>query len=162
MDKLYEKHGVFASFRVSQVLHLWLQVGGTTPFFSGTAIIPLVSRFFILLLIVLLPLRGWSTEQMTTQMAVQATVQMTLGAAVDAMPADCPMRAQQVASNSDAPMGEPESQRSCQSCQLCMPLAALQTLTLQAFTAPPHTHTVASAARFVSADLVRDTKPPIA
>ena len=120
-------------------------------FFTATVIIALVSRFFILLLIVLLPLRGWNADLMGTQMAANQAV----------MSADCPMMAGMQASTHDSTHDDSEAQRSCQSCQLCMPLIALESLTIDTFTVKPQAPQAHHLARFVSAELVRAVKPPI-
>ena len=109
--------------------------------------------FTILLLIVLLPLRGWAVERMANDMAAGA------------MPADCPMlQMVQVApadtSSSDGKETSP-ADRTCQSCQLCMSLVAQEMPTLQADQPAPHARAVHSAYGFTSADLPRSIKPPI-
>jgi hypothetical protein len=113
-----------------------------------------VSRFFILLLIVLLPLRGWSADLMGMQMAAGQV----------AMSADCPMMAAMPASTPtpDSTHDDSDLQRSCQSCQLCMPLIALETLTLDTLTVKPQAPQAHHVARFDSAELARAVKPPIA
>ncbi|MES2581632.1 MAG: hypothetical protein V4627_02855 [Pseudomonadota bacterium] len=107
----------------------------------------------ILLLIVLLPLRGWAVERMADDMAAGV------------MPADCPMlQMVQVApadtGTSDGKETSP-AERTCQSCQLCMSLVAQEMSTLQADQPAPHALAVHSAYGFTSADLPRSIKPPI-
>lgn len=126
-----------------------------------------MSRFFIILLIALLPLRGWSVERMAVHMAASAS-------AAQAMPSDCPMMIQTGASASDAGakhLGDssdkgdygksPGNSLSCQSCQLCMSLATPDTPAIQPLAGGPRATTAARAERFASADLPRATKPPI-
>jgi hypothetical protein len=114
-----------------------------------------VSRFFILLLIVLLPLRGWSSDFMGTQMA----------AGQGAMSSDCPMMAGEMVemqgAHSDTTRTDGDVQRSCQSCQLCMPLIAQESLTVDSFVVKPQAPQAHHLSRFVSAELERHVKPPI-
>lgn len=114
-----------------------------------------VSRIVILiLLIVLLPLRGWSAERMAEHMAASA------------MPADCPM-VMLTAGSAEAGASDDDgatlstTDRSCQSCQLCMALIAPETVAVQTLSAAPHAVTVHSTDRFASVDPVRAAKPPI-
>jgi hypothetical protein len=132
----------------------------TKRFIAATVIISSVSRFFILLLIVLLPLRGWSADLMGTQMATGQA----------AMSADCPMMAgvmidmQSAHSNnahSDGTRTDGDMQRNCQSCQLCMPVIALEFLTIDSFLVKPQAPQVYHLSRIVSAELERAVKPPI-
>lgn len=113
-----------------------------------------VTRICItILLIVLLPLRGWAVEQMAHDMAAGA------------MPADCPMV--QMAQAAPADMGSEydgattPTDRTCQSCQLCMALAAAEMPIIQAVGHAPPTVVVHRADRFVSADISPVSKPPI-
>ncbi len=110
---------------------------------------PVTRIFIIALLIVLLPLRGWTAERMAEHMAATA------------MPADCPMMMQagspDQASTDDGEAATPADR----TCQLCMSLAAPETATVQAVSPAPQTVAVQPADRFASADLPRAAKPPI-
>jgi hypothetical protein len=114
-----------------------------------------VTRLFtILLLIALLPLRGWAVERMANDMAAGA------------MPADCPMV--QMAQAAPADTGSMDdagtttpTERTCQSCQLCMALAAPEMPIVQAAGPAPLTVAVHRADRFASAYLSPVSKPPI-
>lgn len=125
-----------------------------------------VTRLLLLLLIALLPLRGWAADRMALHVeAVPAAVQaQQLDAPHAAMDPDCPVHLQHAHSASHgpaAPAQQGADHKSCQSCQLCMAMAVpdmAQALALQS--APrllPRMHT----ARFASVDLARHTKPPI-
>jgi hypothetical protein len=134
-----------------------------TAFQAALVIISSVKRFFILLLIVLLPLRGWGAQLMSTQMAAgQAAVHVgESSGAQAAMAADCPMMAAMQGTAHDTPNPDSDVQRNCQSCQLCMPLIALPPLTIDNFEVKPQAPQVSHLSRFVSAELERAVKPPI-
>ncbi len=107
-------------------------------------------------------MRSWSAQSMAIQIAhSQASVQaVDKQVSMDGMPADCPMLAQP--SPKDMESHSPAKDlAACQSCHLCMTLAALSF---------PQTHLLAYAkqlppkaghANFISADLARQVKPPI-
>ena len=124
-----------------------------------TAVFRLV---FIFLLIVLLPLRGWTAERMAERMAA---TEVSTSQAMGAMPADCPMMMK---------MGSPHetltddsgtttpTERTCQCCQLCMSLAAHNVHAVHSVCAAPQSVAVHRSDSFASADLPRVSKPPIA
>jgi hypothetical protein len=107
-------------------------------------------------MIALLPLRGWSAERMAVSMAVAmaASPALASGAHHAAMPADCPMLL-----TKDG--GDGKTERSCQTCQLCMSLAAAEAPAAKAAAHQQLAATTPSADRFSSADLARAAKPPI-
>ena len=72
-----------------------------------------MARVIVLLLIALLPLRGWTVERMGIQIATAAQV--------SAMPADCAMHMQDGGKSASAEKGV--NHQGCSTCQLCMPLA---------------------------------------
>jgi hypothetical protein len=129
-----------------------------------------MQRWFLILMLVLLPARGWSAQLMGMEMgaAQMATVQM--GAAHHAsmpfssdamadMPADCPMH--MAASAQEASTSADQQHPTCQACQLCMPLAVLGhtgfTLGHQRCPMPLPQARMS----FVSAELALAVKPPI-
>ena len=119
-----------------------------------SAIMAAMSRLFILFLIALLPLRGWTVERMVVQMGGQS--------------AECALHMQMAMQAGPQDAAEPEpaaSQRpdhqGCQSCQLCMPLAALATPMLVLTAAAAQAQPLPANIRFASADAARYTKPPI-
>lgn len=114
-----------------------------------------VSRFFILVLIALLPLRAWSVERMAVHMAANEVAGAT-GEAVAAMPADCPMH---MTAADDST--EPQAERGCQSCQLCMSLSPATLSLLKAPGLRPLSAASPPADRYASAELARLVKPPI-
>lgn len=125
--------------------------------------------FLLILLIAVLPLRGWTAERMADHMAANSGA-ASQHATTGAMPADCPMMLQMAvkagamqdpATDDDSAAPTTSSERTCQSCQLCMSLAAPETTAVQAASPAPQTLAVHSAYRFASADLPRSIKPPI-
>src|SRR6185436_1449048 len=79
-------------------------------------------RIFVISMVLMLPLRGWTVEDMTVKMAgmevLAASISSLDAAAHTAMPSDCPMMAK-------AGTDHPNSKNtvSCQACQLCMAIA---------------------------------------
>ncbi|MBC7918966.1 MAG: hypothetical protein H7Y28_14270 [Rhodoferax sp.] len=120
-----------------------------------------MSRIFLILLIALLPLREWSAGRMAVYMAASETTAIAMAAEDQAMPADCPMTVKADSSEDGAGHGNSKGERSCQSCQLCMSLAALETQPIKSLSYKPLTAAIPRADRFASADLVRAAKPPI-
>jgi hypothetical protein len=129
-----------------------------------------MSRLLILFLIALLPLRGWTAQRMGLQMAglshsVQGASQAPGRSAECALHRQMDMQAGlQLKVQSGpldlAPTQQPEP-TSCQSCQLCMPLAASDALLLQALRLAPQPLPRSCSSAFVSAEAARYAKPPI-
>jgi len=131
-----------------------------------------MQRWFLILMLVLLPARGWSAQLMGIEMgaAQMATVQMgsahhasmsTNSDAMADMPADCPMHKAVSAQEANTGTNVDQQHPTCQACQLCMPLAVL------AHTGFPLGHQRCpmplpqARMRFVSAELALAVKPPI-
>jgi len=120
-------------------------------------------RWLVLLMVVMLPLRGWAGDLMSVQMA-------TMNAAADtvaAMPADCPMH---IASHAEAqasdateptPAHTGSGMQSCSSCELCIPLAKLACGSLEAVSFAVHEQPLMPSVDFASASLAPVVKPPI-
>jgi hypothetical protein len=113
-----------------------------------------VKRLVILLIIALLPLRGWAGDLMSVQMAAGG-----LPAQVGAMPADCPMLSVQVDAGdvSQAPTGP----TGCASCDLCLPMAELASQQFGVITFAAHTAPAIDGVDFCSAATALAFKPPI-
>jgi hypothetical protein len=60
-----------------------------------------MGRLFVILLILVLPLRGWSAQRTAIQMIPSLMAATTAG--IQAMPADCPMMAQPVSETEKSP-----------------------------------------------------------
>ncbi len=116
-----------------------------------------VSRFFILVLIALLPLRAWSVERMAVHMAANE-VAVAAGEPAAAMPADCPMH---ITAADDGQSSEAQAERGCQSCQLCMSLSPAVVPVLKAPGLRPQATASLQAVPYASAELARLVKPPI-
>lgn len=116
----------------------------------------LVSRLFILVLIALLPLRAWSVERMAVHMAANE-VAVATGEPAAVMPADCPMHMTTAEDST-----EPQAERGCQSCQLCMSLSPATLPLLKASGLRPLAAASPHADCYASAELARAVKPPIA
>ncbi len=121
-------------------------------------------RFFLVLLMVLVPLRVWAAEGMTVRMASMQldTTASVAGERVKAMPLDCPMMAKSGAMQDDPQQGENlSSHAGCQSCQLCMALASPQILNHAAPEMVKSGLRIWHPSSYTSADIARDVKPPI-
>lgn len=119
---------------------------------------------FVILMIALLPLRGWAGHVMAVEMAAQqitasqhaATAQANNDAA-PAMPSDCPMLGQAA----DDGSGKPNSPCSCDTCELCVALASARQPVFFEARFTPCTAPQAVIAGFSSADRSTGLKPPI-
>ncbi|RFO96723.1 hypothetical protein DIC66_11960 [Rhodoferax lacus] len=132
-----------------------------------------MARWFILFLIALLPLRGWSVERMALDMqgmpvaaqsqdlelgmSAECALHMQAGMQMDAS-ADA---AQAAVHGTDHKSSHKSEHKGCQSCQLCMPLLALDGAVPLHLASPPQQLPRAHSSRFVSADSARNAKPPI-
>lgn len=114
----------------------------------------------VILLVILIPLRGWSAERMAIQMAQQSQVAVEVGIEHVSMAADCPMMTQ-LPSQTEKSSTPSKSHVGCQTCQLCMSMADQDfsgpNVLAYETPAPP----VSGKASFISADLSRHAKPPI-
>lgn len=113
-----------------------------------------VRRLFIILMIALLPLRGWAGEFMSAQMAAGTAASQ----AVDAMPADCPMHAQADASKASHSSSGMEG---CMSCGLCIPMTEATFARFDGTAFAAHSLPSMPGAKFVSAGRALPLKPPI-
>lgn len=111
-----------------------------------------MTRFLVILLVMLLPLRGWSVERMEVQMAhSQVVAQSSDSYPLTAdMPMDCPMMDESA-----------KGFTGCQSCQLCMALTGLNEWAVQLPMQPACSPSVPLRVAFVSADPKRLPKTPI-
>jgi hypothetical protein len=130
------------------------------PVFPDT--IPTMGRLLVILLVMLLPLRGWSAERMAIQMTSSQVAIEIAGEQVSlaAMPEDCPMLAQQAVDIEKSPSPS-KSLAGCQTCQLCMSLAGQIDLPSNISTYERQAPPVIANVSYVSADLARLAKPPI-
>ncbi len=118
----------------------------------GAAYDALMNRLFIMLLIALLPLRGWAGDLMSVQMATSSLSPV----AASAMPIDCPMLA-----NADPSSEAPSGTNGCTSCDLCLPMAEavgsmIEVVAVAADASPP-----IGDVDFMSATSTPNLRPPI-
>lgn len=124
------------------------------------AIMEPMRRLLILIMIVLLPLRGWAGDLMGVQMATSGVASNV----ADAMPPGCPMHAQtgQAHSGPDTDAAPSHgSVENCASCGLCIPLAEFAGARLDLVAFANRVQPVLDDAEFVSAALAPSVKPPI-
>ena len=116
----------------------------------------------VVLMILLLPLRGWTGDAMATHMASTAVGLEAQVAAADktGTVADC--AGHQAGEQTDSSVPKSAGVETCQACQAChtVALSASPTIAGVLFAAP--TAPLAAAAQFTSADAALGQKPPIA
>ena len=120
-----------------------------------------MARLFILFLIALLPLRGWTVQGMVFAMEGSVPVAAASLPADIGMSEECALHMHSASGHHQTGESSAPVHKGCQSCQLCMPLAALDSPVVLALVASPQTLAITRSSRFVSADPARDVKPPI-
>jgi hypothetical protein len=116
---------------------------------------PGVRKLFAILLIVLLPLRGWTADHMaTTDLPIASHSVVT--SAIRMSP-DCAMRM----AAPDAATPHKPAHQGCNACQLCMPLATLSSIAVHWPLSSPVTAPRERFAAFSSAAPEQGIKPPI-
>lgn len=124
---------------------------------------PGVRKLFLILLILLLPLRGWTADAMVQSGPEHAPRHsLTMNSA---MAPDCAM-AMTAAPQGDATASETHASdgpahQGCHACQLCMPLAALPCCAWQGPARARQAARPLPAVAFASATLEPGNKPPI-
>jgi hypothetical protein len=116
-----------------------------------------MARLFILFLIALLPLRGWTAERMVFETGHGTAV----SAAASAMPEECALHMQMTSAHHETAASHVPDHKGCESCQLCMPLVALDSPVVLAAATGPQALPRMGTSQFASADSARDCKPPI-
>lgn len=116
-----------------------------------------MKRLFFLLLIVLLPLRGWAGDLMGVQMAASDLASQT----VRAMPADCPMKSMHASASVDDASQAPAGTEGCSSCDLCLPMAEPARLHFGVVAFATHAVPLLGGVDFFSASQALAFKPPI-
>ncbi|MEO8154143.1 MAG: hypothetical protein ABI605_13815 [Rhizobacter sp.] len=114
-------------------------------------------RLFVLLMIVLLPLRGWAGETMAVQMATNA---MTSESSAT-MPPDCNMFKASPSVADDEGMRIKTDTPSCGSCDLCLPIAEVAPVKLLAMSLAGHVKRTLHSGAFLSLAPAPSFKPPI-
>jgi hypothetical protein len=116
-----------------------------------------VKRLLVLLMILLMPLRGWAGDLMGVQMAVSGLA----SPAASAMPADCPMKSMHAPASVDDASPAPSGTEGCTSCDLCLPMAKLSSLRFDAVAFGVHAAPPMGGVAFLSASPALALKPPI-
>ena len=117
-----------------------------------------MSRWFVLLLVILLPLRGWAGDLVAIDTAVGKAATPHVAAS---MPSDCPMHAQAATlaeGDADAAAG---GMPGCGSCELCVPVAEVAAPRTDVAPLARHVKRSHAAASFVSASAATRLRPPI-
>ena len=139
-----------------------------TELLSSSKVLNTMRRLIAIVLIAVLPVRGWAVDLMGVAMAAQGLA--TQSAPVEiapnqaAMPPDCPILAMGVDGSSSA--GNPQEPVSplcqgCTACQLCMAVISGPPIVLAAYEPERHSHPAKSEHGFASASLRAWLKPPI-
>jgi hypothetical protein len=118
-------------------------------------------RFVLILMIALLPLRGWMGEAMATDMAAMnlKATQATNGLAainlnIDKSMSDCDM-------HKTAKLEHTQTKPTCTHCQACHATGLVSTVQMPVFDHVQYAPPLAPASRFVSASIALSQKPPI-
>jgi hypothetical protein len=119
-------------------------------------------RFIFILMIALLPLRGWMGEAMATEMAainiIAAQANYTLAngnLSTENSVLDCDM-------HRSSPQDDSGAKPSCTACQACNATGSLtSTVPINSILKVQYTRPLSQASQFVSASLALDQKPPI-
>ena len=121
-------------------------------------------HMLLILMIALLPLRGWASEGMVVSMAVQQLVAANGGTAKQAeMPADCPFVSPMSENSPSGTNSEPISSlcKGCTTCQLCMALVTGYAPMPDIAAHSHHAQRLSSGISFTSAEHAPRFKPPI-
>ena len=110
-------------------------------------------RVFLILMIALLPVRGWATDMMGVVMAAQ---ELSGAETAFSMSADCPMGATQTPDD-----GASDTHQGCATCQLCMALFTANTPVIVNIVSLPQAPQGRASISFTSAERAPGFKPPI-
>lgn len=124
-----------------------------------------MSRWLLLVMIVLLPLRGWVGDAMAAEMSAR---HVQANAAVDVSQVQAPRHhavhedcADHASDPRAGPVGQSADCPTCAMCQACSALALVSFAADPDAAAPGQRRPHAVEARFASADEARGLKPPI-
>lgn len=117
----------------------------------------LTKFLFIALMLIVLPLRGWTGDVMAVNMARSAVAQAKMASMTDSasMPSDCAMHAQQPGTDAAAYCSN------CDTCELCLAVANLAFATWVGPQQARHPTPLAFDASFSNAVRATNLKPPI-
>ncbi|HEY0818934.1 MAG TPA: hypothetical protein VGD46_09165 [Rhizobacter sp.] len=108
-------------------------------------------RWLLLFLVVLMPLRAWAGDAISLHTASSQIAQVA-----SAMPADCPMHAE-----SSSMAGGQVVGLACNACDLCLPLAELAAVDIDARAPARHVMRAAPCAASLGVAPAPGLKPPI-
>ena len=127
-------------------------------------LISTMRHILVVLMIALLPLRGWASETMVVSMAVQQLVVAQMQTVDEAgMPADCPLFGQASKTSTTGTNSETISPlcKGCTTCQLCMALVTGYAPMPGIAAHLPHAVRRVNTFSFTSAERAPGFKPPI-
>jgi hypothetical protein len=119
-------------------------------------------RLLVIILVMLIPLRGWSAERMAVQMAFSQAIVDSVGEQVSMvdMPDDCPTLAQ-AKSTAEKSSSSFKGSTGCQACQLCVTLASSSFLQTPLTACLTEGQPESAGIRFISANVAPQIRPPI-
>ncbi len=121
-------------------------------------------RFIFILMIALLPLRGWMGEAMATEMAAinliaakAINTPATTNFEAENSMSDCDMHK----SSSTDSTSNTTTKSSCTHCQACHATGLISTVQINSFNEVRYAQPLAQASQFASASIAHSQKPPI-
>lgn len=127
-------------------------------------------HWFLILMIALLPLRGWAGDMMASHAlgqriaaatSVSAAPAVLKSAETPVMHDDCPGHAAKPAAPDVAPAGVASDCGNCTACQVCHSVAMTVSVVPPVLPAAPHARPLQAGVPFASAEPVPGIKPPI-
>jgi hypothetical protein len=120
-----------------------------------------VRYFILILMIVLLPLRGWMGEAMATEMAAMnlvASLAINTPTSID-LPIEKNMSDCDV--HKTAKIESSSTKSTCTHCQACHSTGLISTVQITSFDQVQYAQPLAQASQFASASIAHSQKPPI-
>jgi hypothetical protein len=120
-------------------------------------------HLLLVVMMILLPARGWASNEMAVGMAASIVTSATAKAGEPMMSADCPMHVQSLAADTanDSNPTSTGQQCSCDTCELCVALATVTHIAWPSAGTSPHIEPLTTGIAFHSADSASSLKPPI-
>ena len=125
-------------------------------------------HLLLVVMMILLPVRGWAGDHMAVSMAVGMAANMVVSATAktgeSTMSADCPMHFQTAAAdtaNDSNSTSTGQQCSGCDTCELCLALATVTHIAWPSAAAGPHIAPLTRGIAFHSADSGSSLKPPI-
>lgn len=121
-------------------------------------------HLLLVVMMILLPVRGWAGNDMAVGMAVNMVTSATAKTGEPRMAADCPMHFQTLAAdtaNDSIPTSTGQQCSGCDTCELCLALATVTHNIWFSGATSPHIAPLATGIAFHSADSASSLKPPI-